>query len=396
MMAVRLMDISPSGPLTLPDTGLGRGWEAPVVMTTTLLLLAFGLVTLYSGSAFLAQRQGLPDWYFVLRQLAGAAGGLLLMMGCARVPTWLWERLAWPLVVVTFGLLVATVLPGTGSIAPEINGARRWLVVGVTMQPSEFAKAAVIVWTAAMAVKKQDQLASLTRGLLPFILVWSALLAPVLLQPNLSTACLIAALGALTVFAAGGRVAHFVFLGLLASPVLWTQLRVGFRADRLAAFLNPAVDPAGAGFQVRQSLIAIGSGGVAGVGFGQGRQKYGFLPEPHNDFIFAMVGEEWGLLGVVLVVGLYATLVLVGYRIARRATAPYSQLLALGATNLVALQALLHMAVGLALVPPTGLALPLFSYGRSNLLVTLACLGMLMAVARETEAGTTRPGRGRA
>lgn len=395
-MAVRLMDVAPSGPLTLPDTGLGRGWEAPVVMTTTLLLLSFGLVTLYSGSAFLAQRQGLPDWYFVLRQAAGAAGGLLLMVGCARIPTWLWERLAWPMVVATCALLVATVLPSTGSIAPEINGARRWLVVGVTMQPSEFAKAAVIVWTAMMAVKKQDQFSSLSRGLLPFMLVWGALLVPILLQPNLSTACLIALLGGLTVFAAGGRIGHFVFLGLLAMPVLWSQLQVGFRADRLTAFLHPATDPSGAGFQVRQSLIAIGSGGVAGVGFGQGRQKFGFLPEPHNDFIFAMVGEEWGLLGVVLVVSLYATLVLVGYRIARRASAPFSQLLALGATNLIALQALLHMAVGLALVPPTGLALPLFSYGRSNLLTTLACLGMLMAVARETEAGTSLPRGSRA
>ncbi len=394
-MAPRPMDVAPAGPRTLPATGLGQGWEGAVVMATTLLLLSFGLVTLYSASAFLAQRQGLPDWYFVLRQAGGAAAGLLLMVACARLPYRLWEHLAWPLVAVTFVLLVLVVLPGTEELAPEINGARRWLRLGVTVQPSEFAKVAIIVWTAMMAVKKRDQFRSLSRGLLPFMLVWGVLLLPVMLEPNLSTACLLAMLGALTVFAAGARVGHFAFLGAVAAPVLWSQLQVGFRSERLSSFLSPGTDPSGAGFQVRQSLIAIGSGGLAGVGFGQGRQKYGFLPEPHNDFIFAMVGEEWGLLGIVVLVSLYATLVVVGYRIARRAPDAFGQLLAVGATNLVALQALLHMAVGLGMVPPTGLALPLFSYGRSNLMVTLACLGILMGVARETERAPA-PGAARA
>ncbi|HIF08052.1 MAG TPA: stage V sporulation protein E, partial [Gemmatimonadetes bacterium] len=143
----------------------------------------------------------------------------------------------------------------------------------------------------------------------------------------------------------------------------------------------PSADPAGAGFQVHQSLLAFGSGGVAGVGFGRGRQKLGFLPEAHNDFIFAMIGEEWGLLGVITTVVLYLLLVLVGFRIAARAPDLFGQLLAVGLTSLIALHAVLHMAVGLGLVPATGLALPLVSYGRSNLLITLASLGMLMSVS---------------
>jgi cell division protein FtsW len=380
----RRVDIRPAGPISLPDTGIGRGWEPAVLMTVTLLLLSMGLVTVYSASAFLAQRQSLPDYFYVLRQAAGAACGLVIMVVCSRVPYTWWRGLAWPLIVLSSLLLVLLVLPGTEAIAPEINGARRWLRVGVTLQPSELAKIAVIVWTAALAVKKQEQFRSFRRGLLPFLVIWSLVCALIALQPDLSTACLVAMMGSLIVFAAGGRAAHFAFLGLMATPFLWTQLNVTFRAQRLLAFLNPGADPSGAGFQVRQSLIAIGSGGITGVGFGEGRQKFGFLPEAHNDFIFAMIGEEWGLAGVGLLLVLYVILILVGFRIAGRTRDLFGQLLAIGVTNLVAIQAVLHMGVGLGLVPPTGLALPLVSYGRSNLIVTLAALGILIAVARGT------------
>jgi cell division protein FtsW len=380
------LDVAAARPMTLPDVGIGRGWEGALLLTATLLLVSFGLVTLYSASAFLAQRQGLPDWYYAIRQAAGAAIGLAILWACARVPYRVWRYLAWPLLVAVAALLIVVVLPGTTALAPEINGARRWLLIGgVQIQPSELAKLAIVVWTAAVAVRKSDQLHSLSRGLLPFLSVWAALLVPILLEPNLSTACLVALLGGVVLFAAGGRVGHFVFLGLLALPFLRSQLGVGFRAARMATFVNPSADPSGAGFQVHQSLVAIGSGGVTGAGFGQGRQKFGFLPEPHNDFIFAMVGEEWGLIGIAFLVALYGTLVVVGVRVARRAPDEFGQLLALGLTAIVGVQALLHMAVGLGLVPATGLALPLVSYGRSNQLVTLAAIGMLIAVARATD-----------
>jgi cell division protein FtsW len=206
-------------------------------------------------------------------------------------------------------------------------------------------------------------------------------------EPDLSTALVIVMLGTLIVFAAGARISHFAFLGILATPLLWQQITVGFRAERIESFLNPAADPTGAGFQVHQSLIALGSGGVSGVGIGEGRQKFGFLPEAHNDFIFAMIGEEWGFLGVLLLVTLYVSIVLVGFRIASRAPDRFGELLAIGCTSLIAVQALLHMAVGLALAPPTGLTLPLVSYGRSNLIMTLVALGILISVARATPGG---------
>lgn len=388
------VDVAPSGVRNLPDSGLGRGWEPAALLLLTLLLLAFGLVTLYSASSVLALRQNLPDTYFVLRQAGGALAGLVVLGVCAAVPHRLWKAVAWPLLWASVALLVLLILPGTESIAPEIKGARRWLRVGgVTIQPSEFAKIAIVVWTAQLAVRKQAEFRSLTRGLGPFFLVWAALLLPIAMEPDLSTAVLVLLLGVLVVFAAGARIGHFVFLGLLVVPLLRNQLAVGFRADRVEAFLNPAADPAGAGFQVRQSLVALGSGGVTGVGFGEGRQKFGFLPEPHNDFIFAMVGEEWGLLGVVFLVALYLAIILVGFRIAGRASDLFGELLAIGFTSLVALQAVLHMCVGLGLVPPTGLALPLVSYGRSNLLVTLAALGILISVARAAPGGASGPGR---
>ena len=230
-------------------------------------------------------------------------------------------------------------------------------------------------------MRKVEYFRSLRRGLLPFLVVWSVVLLLVAAEPDLSTAVVIGLLGTIVVFAAGARIGHFVFVGLLLAPVAGNQLAVEFRLDRIQAFLNPAADPMGAGYQVRQSLVALGSGGVSGVGIGEGRQKFGFLPEAHNDFIFAMIGEEWGLIGVSLLVLLYVAIVMVGFRIAGRAPDLFGELLAIGMSSLIAVQAILHMAVGLRLAPTTGLALPLVSYGRSNLVVTLVALGILMSVS---------------
>ncbi len=386
-MARALLDVAPASP-SLPDVGLGRGWEAAALMTLTLILLSAGLVTLYSASSVLAQRQGAPDWFFVVRQAGGAAVGLMAMVTCARIPFRFWRRVAWPLVGLTVALLVAVILPFTHGIAPEVNGARRWIrIAGVTLQPSEVAKFSLVIWTAMMVVHKRPELRSLTRGLGPFLVVWGVVLGLIALEPDLSTAALVGLLAASVAFAGGARIGHFLFIGLLLLPVVKLQLGVSFRAQRLLAFLDPGSAAQGAGYQVQQSLIAIGSGGITGQGFGEGRQKFGFLPEPHNDFIFAMIGEEWGLVGVLFVIALYVGIVVLGFRIARRTRDTFGQLVALGFTNLIALQATLHMAVGMGLVPATGLALPLVSYGRSNLLVTMAGLGVLMSVARDTDQG---------
>ena len=358
-------------------------WERPVLAVVTLLLLSFGLVNLYSASAPLAQRQGLPDTFYLLRQGVGAPVGLLALIVCARIPYRSWRQLAWPLLLLTSAALVILVLPVSRAMAPEINGARRWLdLFGLRFQPSDFAKVAIVVWTAHMAVDAGHRFRSFTRGMLPFLLVWAVLLVPIVLEPDLSTAFVVGTGAAITLFVAGARIGHFVFLAVVLAPLATFLLGTAPRHARILAFRDLAAHAEGAGYQVNQALIAFGSGGVAGAGFGEGRQKFGFVPEPHNDFIFSLIGEEWGLVGAGILIGLYMTISFIGFRIAARAPDRFGQLLATGIASLVPLHAFLHMGVGLGLVPTTGISLPLVSYGRSNLIVTMAGIGILLAVAR--------------
>lgn len=368
-----------------------EGWEAGALVLLVLVTFCFGLVELYSASTFMARSEGLPSHFYAVRQLVGMAPGVVVAAALARIDYRRIEALAWPLLGFTVLLLIITVLPWTESIAPRVNGARRWIRIGASVQPSELAKLALIIWTAALAVKKQDRLHSLRKGLLPFLIVWSMVLLPVAIQPNFSAMMLLALLAALVLFAGGARIGHFILLGFVAAPVLWQQVEgASYRLQRVAAFLDPAGDVTAGRYQVHQSLIAIGSGGVTGVGFGESRQKFGFLPEPHNDFLFSMIAEEWGLVGVVFTVMLYTAFAVVGYRIARRAPDLFGYLLAIGMTNLIVVSAVLHMGVALALLPTTGVVLPFMSYGRSGLLVCFAAVGMLMAVAR---AGAKEGGR---
>ena len=382
------LDVAPKTRGSLPATGLGDGWERAAIVALIVGLLLFGLLTLHSASSVMARRVDLPHYHYVARQATGAAIGLVAMFVCARVPTAYWRRFAPHLMLASLALLVVVVLPFTHSIAPEVNGARRWLRVGVRVQPSDLAKLAVVVWTAAMLVRKRERLNSLRRGLAPFLVGWSLILLPILLEPDLSTACLIAAAGAIMVFANGARIGHFVFLALPLLPLAGSLLVSGYRGARWnSLLLNPGAAADGAAFQPYQSLVAIGSGGVNGVGFGEGRQKFGFLPEAHNDFIFAMISEEWGFLGAVAVILCFLALIVLGFRISRQTRDPFCRPLAIGIVSLIGLQAFLHIGVSLGVFPATGLSLPFVSFGRTNLVVMLAAVGILLAVARETPGG---------
>jgi len=363
---------------------LGKGWEGGAVLLITTMLVSVGMVMVYSASAVMAQAQGLPPHYYLLRQMSGALVGFLALIVAAQLDYRRLRSLAWPILGVSVFLLLLTVMPGTESLAPRSNGARRWLLLGpVGIQPSEVAKLAILIWTAHLAVKKQDRLRSLSQGLAPFLMVWGLVAGLIMLQPDYSTATLTIFMAVLVAYVGGARPAHFIALALVTGPFLWQRVTsAGYRMDRIRAFMDPAADVSGLGYQINQALIALGSGGIFGRGFGQGQQKFGFLPEPHNDFILAMIGEEWGFVGVAILTVLFIAFALVGYRIARGASDLFGSLLALGVTNLVVIQAFLHMAVNLALVPPTGLTLPFISYGRSSLIVSLAAAGILMSVAR--------------
>ncbi|MFP4623126.1 MAG: putative lipid II flippase FtsW [Gemmatimonadota bacterium] len=366
---------------------LGSGWESGAVLALAATLVSVGLVMVYSASAVMAQAQGLAPHHFLLRQMSGAVIGMVGLVLAAQLDYRRLRSLAWPILVVAAVMLMVVVVPGTESLAPRSNGARRWLLLGpVGLQPSEVAKLALLVWTAALVVKKQDRLKSLSKGLLPLLLIWGLVSGLVLIQPDLSTAALMLILVALVAYAGGARPGHFIALILIALPFLWSQVtRVAYRLERITAFLAPGEHVADLGYQINQSLIALGSGGLVGRGFGHGQQKFGFLPEPHNDFILAMIGEEWGFAGVALLGLLFIAFALVGYRIARGATDLFGFLLAVGMTNLIVVQGFLHMAVNLAVVPPTGVTLPFISYGRSSLIVSLVAVGILMSVARTSD-----------
>lgn len=373
-------------PSRAPAVAREETWEVRALAALTVAAFAFGLTEMYSASSFLAASNGLPGHYFAWKQLTGAAMGAVIAIFLARMDYRRWRQIAWPMLLVVTAMLLVVVLPGTEAIAPRINGARRWLNLGISFQPSEFAKIAIIAWTAALAVKKADRLHSLSKGLLPFLVVWMPIVLLVLKQPNMSAALLIVLLASLVLFAGGARIGHFILLGLLAVPVLWKLIQgEGYRARRIAAFLDPTHDTGGVSYQIHQSLIAIGSGGLSGVGFGESQQKYGFLPEPHNDFLFSMIAEEWGLLGILACVVIFSGFLVVGYRIAARAPDRFGYLLAIGMTNLIAVSAFLHMGVALALLPTTGVAMPFMSYGRSALLTAFAAVGILLSVARASD-----------
>jgi cell division protein FtsW len=367
-----------------PSARLGTGWEPAVLLLVTAMLLGVGIVSVYSASAVMAQSSGLPDYHFAVRQAVGATAGFFLLVAMAFVDYRRLRIFAWPILAAIVASLLLMILPGMQDLAQVRNGAGRWLRIGpVALQPSEFAKLGLIIWTAALAVKKHDRLSSLSRGLLPFLAVWAVVSGLILIQPSMSAALLVVLLSGLVVFAAGARVGHFLLLAVLGIPLLWSQVgAAAYRMRRVIAFMDPSQDPAGISYQINQALIAVGSGGVFGRGFGHGVQKFGYLPEPHNDFIFAMISEEWGFIGAFLLIGLFSAFALVGYRIARQAPDFFGFLLAVGVTNLIAVQAMLHIMVNLALIPTTGVTLPFLSYGRSSLLVCLIGVGILINIAR--------------
>lgn len=360
------------------------GIEARAMILVSAVLLAFGLATLYSASAILAVQEGHSSAHYLLRQLAGAAVGILLFMVVAKVDAERWSRWAWPLMLLTIaGLIAVLVLPE--SIAPRVNGSRRFLF-GSSIQPSELGKIAVVVWTAMLVVKKQDQLRRLTKGLLPFLVVIGLLDLLVWVEPDLSTAMMYTLVAGVVLFAGGARIGHFVLLAALAVPVLWNEIqRVQYVVLRMTSFLDPGSAPQQVSYQLRQSLVAVGSGQLFGVGFGEGRQQFGFLPLPFNDFIASNIGEEWGFLGLLVVIAAFACWGWLGFRIAKQARSPFLQLTAVGLTLTVLVTAYLHIGVAIGLLPTTGLTLPFVSYGRSNLIVTIVMTGILVNIGSTRE-----------
>ncbi len=361
------------------------GPEARLLLVITACLLAFGLVTVFSASAILAQSKNLGSSYFFFRQLIGIVAGLVALALFAKVDAELWSKYAWPLMLLSMVLLLVIILPFTESIAPRLRGSRRFLV-GSSLQPSELGKIAVIVWTSMLIVKKGETLRRLTKGLLPFLVVIGVLDLLVALEPDLSVAMMYTLIMAIILFAGGVRIGHFVVLGIIAIPVLWGQLqRLNYALLRMTAFFDPGSAPTHVSDQLRQSLIAVGSGQAFGVGLGQGRQQLGFLPLAYDDFIAGSIGEEWGFAGLLTVILAFTAYGFLGFRIARKARSQFLQLTAVGITATIVITAFLHIGVAIGLLPTTGLTLPFISFGRSNLVLSLLMTGILVNIGSTRE-----------
>jgi len=359
-------------------------WAGRLLFGITVLLVALGLLWLYSASSFTATSEGLPSTYYLVEQATHAGVGFVALAAARFIDYRLWRKLAWPMVALSLVLLVLVVLPGTEAIAPRVNGARRWLRLGMTVQPSELAKYALIVWVAAMAVRKQDRLHSLRYGLGPFLVMVGAVCALLLLEPHFSAALLTAAVAAIILYAAGARLGHFALLGGVGVPAAWLlATHAGYRSSRISAFLHPSPGAQGVGYQLRQSLIAVGSGGLFGVGYGASRQKLYYLPEPQNDFIFPIIAEEWGLVGSLVVIGLFLAWTLVALKVSASAPDLFGRLLGTGITALIAVTAFGHIGVTLGVLPTTGINLPFVSAGGTHLVMALFGTGILLNIAAQ-------------
>lgn len=367
-------------------------WESRLLGLVAIALVVFGIAAVYSSSSIVAVQRGLAGSTFAFRQFSGAILGFIMLLIGARLDYALWRKLAWPFAGVAAFLLIVPLLPFTHELAPVRNGARRWIDLGFfTIQPSEVAKFAVIAWTAMLAAKKGPQLRDFKLGILPFVVILTPMVLLIALEPDLSTATITALLAAIVIFVGGARIGHFLLIGVLVLPFLGHQLMaVQFRLQRMTAFLSPGADPLDGNWQVGQSLIGIGSGGLMGVGFGEGLQKLGYLPHAYSDFIFSAIGEEWGFVGVSFLLFLYSLFIFLGLRISRRAPDSFGTLLAVGLTAMIGVTAIFHVAVTMALVPATGLPLPFVSYGRSNLLMALLATGVIMSIGESGIQGRSR------
>lgn len=345
----------------------------------------------YSASSVLALKKFGDSSYFLKRQAMWALLGFGAMLVAWKTDYARFKYLALPLLVLTFILLVLVLVPGIGG--GEVNGARRWIrLAGLSFQPSELAKPVLLATVAASLAKRGDRLTDFAHGLGPYLALMGTFIFIIALEPDLGTAAALGAAVVCVLFFAGARPVHLVALGLLAAPVLYMQLfRVGFRRGRLMAYLDPWSDPLGTGFQIIQSFLAFGGGGLTGRGLGEGRQKLLFLPEPHSDFIFSVIGEELGFIAALGVVLVFCVLVFLGIRLALRCEDEFGRYLAFGLTVLIGIESLINMGVATGLFPNKGMPLPFISAGGSALFVSLLSVGMLLSISR---AGQGYGGRG--
>ena len=363
----------------------GRGSVDMPFLILTLILLAVGVIMVLSASFARAYYDpgndtgGVATYYFA-RQLGFGVAGVVAMYFASILPLSFYRRFSRPLMLTTLVLLIAVILIGLVG-----GGAQRWIGFGTfTVQPSEIAKLAVILTFADMICKRKNKMTDFRKGLVPFLLILAPVTLLVLVEPHLSGAIIIFAVGMIMLYLGGAKIKWLaaILVPALGLCALFVVL-FPHASTRIEVWLNPLADPLGDGWQIAQSLYAVGSGGLMGLGLGQSRQKYLYLPEEHNDFIFAVVCEELGFIGACLILSLFALLIIRGFWLAMHAKSRFDFLVCGGLTALLALQVILNVAVVTSMVPCTGISLPFFSYGGTALLMQLGEMGLILSMSRD-------------
>jgi cell division protein FtsW len=355
-----------------------------LLIILTFSLLAIGLIMVYSASAIWAEYKFHDSFFFAKRQLLFASAGVIAMFFIMNIDYWTWRDWSKVLIIVCFLLLVLVLIPGIGMVR---NGSRSWIGVGAfSIQPSEFMKLAMIAFLAKYLSENQKNITSFKRGLLPALTLVFLAFGMIMLQPDLGTGTVMVGTCIAMIFVAGARISHFIGLGILGlAGFAALVLSAPYRIKRITSFLNPWEDPLGSGFQIIQSLYAIGPGGLFGLGLGQSRQKFFYLPEPQTDFIFAILAEELGFIGGSLVLLLFSLLLWRGVRIALGAPDLYGSFLAIGIISMVAIQVMINIGVVTGLMPVTGITLPFLSYGGSSLTLMLMAIGVLLNISKHAK-----------
>lgn len=353
-----------------------------VLFGTVVILLLFGLIMVFSASAVIAQDGFGSSYHFLFRQGFWAIIGLALMVFMMNFD---YRRLARPTVIFP-ALAIQLLLLLVALLQSPVHNTHRWVHVGRLMiQPSELSKVIIVIFLASFLEMRKGEIEDWKRTLLPILLVVGIDGLLILKEPDFGTTLAICMVVAAMLFVAGLRLVYFGYAMLAAFPMLiFLIFDTGYRAKRITAFLHPYADPLGAGFQIIQSYIAVGTGGIAGLGLMEGKEKLFFLPEPQNDFIFAVISEELGFIGAVLVIALFCVILWRGLRAAARCSNDFGRLLAVGITVMVVGQALVNISVVIGLLPTKGIPLPLISYGGSSLVMTLLAIGILLNISQNT------------
>ncbi|MGB9627918.1 MAG: putative lipid II flippase FtsW, partial [Thermodesulfobacteriota bacterium] len=350
----------------------------------TFMLVGIGIVMVYSTSAILAGDRFGDSYYFLKRQLLFAGVGFILMILMIFFNHEVLKKFAYPILIFSILLLIAVLIPGIGHRA---GGAMRWIrIQSFSFQPSEFAKLGLIIFMAYFLTKKEEKIRSFSFGFLPTLLLSGLVIALIVKEPDFGAALFLAVMVFLLLFVSGARVIYIASAILISTPIIYYFLtHAPYRYKRLISFIRPWEDPTGTSFQIIQSFLSFGSGGLFGLGLGEGRQKLFFLPAPHTDFIFSVIGEELGLVGALIVVLLFFILTLRGIQISISLEDRFSAYLALGITLMISLQTVINMGVVLGLLPTKGLTLPLVSYGGTSLITNLVGIGILLRLSTHTE-----------